>query len=86
LRRAVLWTEGSAEMLVAEAGLGQTTTILATSLLSIAAITPGSAPVMADQTLTSIPYGDEYHVWPSAAAGAWMLIALENPAWRLFGS
>jgi hypothetical protein len=82
----VLWTEGSAEMLVAEAGLGQATTSLATSLLSIAAITPGSAPVMADQTLTSIPYGAEYHVWPSAAAGAWMLIALDNPAWRLFGS
>jgi hypothetical protein len=40
---------------------------------------------MADQALTSIPYGDAYHVWPSAAAGAWMLIAFDNPAWRLFG-
>jgi hypothetical protein len=78
--------KGRRRCFVAEAGRGQTTTILATSLLSIAAITPGSAPVMAAQTLMSIPYGDEYHVWPSAAAGAWMLIALDNPAWRLFGS
>ncbi|MBV9604902.1 MAG: hypothetical protein JO027_07340 [Solirubrobacterales bacterium] len=81
----VLWTEGSAEMLVAATSLGQSSSTLAASLLSIAAVTPGDAPVMADQTLTSIPYGAEYHVWPSAAAGAWMLIALVNPAWRLFG-
>jgi hypothetical protein len=26
--------------------------------------------VQADQAVTSIPYGEEYHVWPSAAAGA----------------
>jgi hypothetical protein len=82
----VLWTEGSAEMLVAAAGLGQSTATLASSLLAIADVTPGAAPVMADQTLTSLPYGAEYHVWPSAAAGAWMLIALDNPAWRMFAS
>ena len=83
---SVLWTEGTAEMLVAAAGLGQSRSTLATSLLAIAGVTPGSAPVMADQTVTSIPYGDEYHVWPAAAAGAWMLIALDRPSWRLFGS
>jgi len=41
---------------------------------------------MTDQAVTSIPYGAEYNVWPSAAAGAWMLIALDKPGWRLFGS
>lgn len=80
----VLWTEGTSEMLVAAAGLGQSTSALASSLRAIAAVTPGEAPVMADRTLTSIPYGEEYHVWPSAAGGAWMLIALDKPTFSLF--
>jgi hypothetical protein len=81
---SVIWTEGTSEMLVAAAGLGQSTSTLASSLQAIASVTPGEAPVMADQTLTSIPYGEEYHVWPSAAGGAWMLIALEKPTFNLF--
>lgn len=80
----VLWTEGTSEMLVATAGLGQSTSTLASSLRAIAAVTPGEAPVMADRTVTSIPYGGEYHVWPSAAGGAWMLIALDKPTFSLF--
>ena len=80
----VLWTEGTSEMLVAAADLGQPTSPLASALRAIAAVTPGEAPVMADQTLTSIPYGEEYHVWPSAAGGAWMLIALNDPTFNLF--
>ena len=70
-----LWTEGSAEMLLAQASLGQSTTVLSNSLNSIAAITPTTAPLQADQTVTSTAYGAEYHVWPAAAAGAWMLLA-----------
>jgi hypothetical protein len=80
----VIWTEGTSEMLVAAAGLGQSTSALASSLQAIAAATPGEAPVMADKTVISIPYGEEYHVWPSAAGGAWMLIALEDPTFNLF--
>lgn len=47
-------------------------------------VTPGQAPVMADRTLTSPQYGEEYHVWPSAASGAWLLIALDKPTFNLF--
>ena len=47
-------------------------------------MSPGAAPVMANRTLTSIPYGEEYHVWPSAASGAWTLIALNKPSFNLF--
>jgi hypothetical protein len=32
---------------------------------------------MADKTLYSAAYGEEYHLWPTAARGAWMLIALD---------
>ena len=80
----VLWPEGTAEMLVAAAGLGQSTSTLASSLRAISAVSPGAAPVMANRTLTSIPYGEEYHVWPSAASGAWTLIALNKPSFNLF--
>jgi hypothetical protein len=80
----VLWTEGTSEMLVAAADLGQSTSALASSLLALAAVTPGEAPVMADKTLYSAVYGEEYHVWPSAAGGAWMLIALDKPTFNLF--
>jgi hypothetical protein len=71
----VLWTEGSAEMWLAQASLGQSTSTLSASLGAIAALTPGQAPLQADQTVTSPAYGAEYHVWPAAAAGAWMLLA-----------
>jgi hypothetical protein len=80
----LIWTEGSAEMLVAAAGLGQSTSTLAASLQALAAVTPGEAPGEANQTVTSNPYEEEFHVWPSAAAGAWTLIALDKPTFRLF--
>jgi hypothetical protein len=80
----VLWTEGTSEMVVAAAGLGRSTSTLASSLNALAALTPCEAPVMADQTLHSVPYGEEYHVWPSAAGGAWMLIAHDKPTFKPF--
>jgi hypothetical protein len=82
----VLWTEGSAEMLLTLQTLRQSTTALSQSLNAIAAITPSDAPLQSDQTATSIPYGAEYHVWPAAAAGAWMLLAGHQPAAALFNS
>lgn len=71
----VLWTEGSAEMQLAQASLGQSTSALKASLSAIAAVAPADAPLQADQAVTSVAYGAEYHVWPAAAAGAWMLLA-----------
>ncbi|MGH2894066.1 MAG: hypothetical protein ACRDPM_12490 [Solirubrobacteraceae bacterium] len=75
----VLWTEGSAEMEVADAALGQPTATLNASLLSIYALTPTVAPLMADRTLTDPSYSAEFHVWPSDAAGAWFLLAQKRP-------
>jgi len=79
----VLWTEGSAEMQLAQSSLGQSTSALQASLSAIAAVTPTDAPLQADQTVTSVAYGEEYHVWPAAAAGAWMLLAQHSAP--LFG-
>jgi hypothetical protein len=79
----VLWTEGSAEMELAQASLGQPTSALKASLSAIAAVTPTDAPLQADQAVTNVAYGAEYHVWPAAAAGAWMLLAQHTAS--LFG-
>lgn len=80
----VLWTEGSTEILLAQESLGQSTTALSQSLGAIAAITPTDAPLQADQTATSTAYGAEYHVWPAAAAGAWLMFAEHSPTAFLF--
>ena len=75
----VLWTEGSAEMLLADAALGQSTSALNASILSIAGLTPASGPLMADRTVTNQTYDAEFHVWPSAAAGAWLILGQVHP-------
>ena len=62
-------------MQLAQASLGQSTSALKASLSAIAAVAPADAPLQADQAVTSVAYGAEYHVWPAAAAGAWMLLA-----------
>ena len=84
----VLWPEGSAEMLLAEATVGQSTTSLTQSLNAIAALTSGAggAPLQADRTMASSAYGAEFEVWPAAAAGAWLLLAEHKPTPALFPS
>jgi hypothetical protein len=56
------------------------------SLNSIAAVTAsaGGAPLQADRTVSSAGYGAEFHVWPPAAAGAWLLLAEHKPTVALF--
>ncbi len=75
----VMWTEGSAEMGLADTAAGQSTTSLDTSLLAVAALTPTSGPLMADRTVTNVAYSAEFHVWPSAAAGAWLILNSAHP-------
>lgn len=81
---SVLWSEGSAEMLLAEATVGQATAPLSQALNAIAQITNGQGPLQADQTLTNTVYGVQYHVWPATAAGAWLMLAEHSPSPLLF--
>ena len=82
----VLWPEGTAEVRLAAASLGQPTTALDEDLAALAAVTPnqGGALLQSDQTLTSARYGVSYHVWPAAAAGAWQLLAQAKRVPALF--
>jgi hypothetical protein len=73
----VLWFEGTAEMRMANAAYGLSTTALDASMAQWEALTASSsgAPLQSNQTITSPAYGVEYHVWPAAAAAAWVILA-----------
>jgi hypothetical protein len=80
----VLWFEGTAEMRFVSTFLGQPTEALDASMNSWWDITrkQNLAPLGADRTITNSPY-NEYHVWPTAAAGAWTVLsgAAQDTAW-----
>jgi hypothetical protein len=80
----VLWFEGTAEMRFVSTFLGQPTEELDQSMNSWWDVTrkQGLAPLGADRTITDNPY-NEYHVWPTAAAGAWTVLsgAAQDTAW-----
>jgi hypothetical protein len=83
---SVLWPEGTAEVRLAAATLGQSTSTLDQGLAAFAALTPSQGGVLlqADQTVTNAGYGVSYHVWPAAAAGAWQLLAQAKTTPALF--
>lgn len=80
----VLWFEGTAEMRFISNFLGQPTDALDESMNSWWDVTrkQGLAPLGADRTITDSTY-NEYHVWPTAAAGAWTVLsgAAQDTAW-----
>ena len=71
----VLWLEGTAEMRLVSALLGESTKKLDASMKAWWDVTRkrGLAPLGADRTVTDNEY-NEYHVWPTAAAGAWAVL------------
>ena len=76
----VLWFEATPMIRMVTSALGQSVTTLdswITSWRAVAGSTVG--PLQADQTLTNAAYGVEYHVWPSAAPAAWVILSQQNP-------
>ncbi len=72
----VLWFEGTAEMRLVTALLGQKTETLDASVNAWWNVTrkEGVGPLGADRTITENKY-NEYHVWPTAAAGSWTILS-----------
>jgi hypothetical protein len=72
----VLWFEGTAEMRFVSTFLGQPTDALDASMNAWWDVTrkQALAPLGADRTVTRNAY-NEYHVWPTAAAGAWAVLS-----------
>lgn len=76
----VLWFEGTAEMRFIASAIGEPTNELDKSTHAWWDITRGDglAPLGADRTVTDNPY-NEYHVWPTAAAGGWTVLSGAAP-------
>jgi hypothetical protein len=78
----VLWFDGSAMMLEATGAVGQDTGPLLKGTQRWQTVTeniPGAPPLQANQTFTSASSGVEYHVWPSTASAAWLLLGQKAP-------
>src|SRR3954453_4145063 len=77
----VLWFEGTPMVRLAAANLKQDTDELDSSIKSWREVTGDSVgPLQANEALSNSAYGVEYHVWPSAAPAAWILLAQQSPA------
>jgi hypothetical protein len=76
----VRWAEGSGEMRLAQAALGQDTRALDESIATWALINKGAGSLQADRTVNSESYGVEYHVWPASTAAAWTVLSQSAPA------
>jgi hypothetical protein len=70
----VLWMEGTLQMRMAKAALGQDVAALDDSADRWAALTSGGLLLHADREVVGNPAGD-YHVWPAAAPAAWLTLA-----------
>ncbi|HEV7773516.1 MAG TPA: hypothetical protein VGO48_09560 [Conexibacter sp.] len=82
----VLWFEGTAEMRLVGSFLGESTETLDKSMNAWWDVTrkQGLAPLGADKTVTDNTY-NQYHVWPTAAAGAWAVLsgASKETSWAI---
>ncbi len=74
----VLWAEGTGEVRLAKAALGQDTGVLDAAIAAWAAITPVQGPLQADRKITDGGY--EYHAWPASTAAAWTVLSRSAPA------
>lgn len=72
----VLWFEGTSEMRLVSTLLSQATQTLDASVTSWWNVTrkEGVGPLGSDRTVTNNRY-NEYHVWPTAAAGSWTILS-----------
>ena len=82
----VLWFEGTAEMRLVGSFLGESTDMLDKSMNAWWDVTrkQGLAPLGADKTVIDYSY-NQYHVWPTAAAGAWAVLsgASNETSWAI---
>lgn len=74
----VLWAEGSGEMRMATAALGQDTGALDKRIAEWSAVTKSQGALQANRTIRTDAY--EYHVWPASTTSAWTVLAQSAPA------
>lgn len=70
----VLWMEGTLQMRMAKAALGQDVSALDDSADRWSALTAAGMMLHANKDVVGNPAGD-YHVWPAAAPAAWLTLS-----------
>ncbi len=76
----VLWFDGTPMLRMVTSVLGQSTFTLDSWITSWRAVAGTSVgPLQSDQTVANAAFGVEYHVWPSAASAAWVLLSQSAP-------
>jgi hypothetical protein len=75
----VLWMEGTLQMRMARAALGQDVSALDDSADRWFALTGPGSMLHADKDVVGNPAGD-YHVWPAAAPAAWLTLSRSGSA------
>jgi hypothetical protein len=70
----VLWAEGTAQVRLLRAALFDTVSTLDTTTKAWDQVSGSAGPLQADRTVTGSTF-NEYHVWPSASAGAWRILS-----------
>jgi hypothetical protein len=75
----VLWMEGTLQMRMAKAALGQDVSALDDSADRWFALTGPGSMLHADKDVVGNPAGD-YHVWPAAAPAAWLTLSRSGSA------
>jgi hypothetical protein len=75
----VLWMEGTLQMRMAKAALGQDVSALDDSADRWLALTGPGSMLHADKEIVGNPAGD-YHVWPAAAPAAWLTLSRSGSA------
>jgi hypothetical protein len=77
---SVIAFDGTPMLRMLTAALGQSTTTLDSWISSWRAVAGTSVgPLQSDQTVSNAAFGVEYHVWPSAASAAWVLLSQSAP-------
>jgi hypothetical protein len=80
----LIWFEWTVQMRIAMDRLGIADPALDASMARWAALAGGAGPLGASATRTDARF-NEFHVWPSAAAGSWLLLQRTKPDVLLAG-
>jgi hypothetical protein len=77
---SVIVFDGTPMLRMLTAAVGQSTMTLDSWISSWRAVAGTSVgPLQSDQTVSNAAFGVEYHVWPSAASAAWVILAQQAP-------
>jgi hypothetical protein len=79
----VLWAEGTAQVRLLKVALSDSVGTLDASTKAWDKVSGSAGPLQADRTVTGHSF-NEYHVWPTAVAGAWRILSAAPATFFVF--